>query len=58
MSRFLRLVAAIALAIDFCYTVVYWLIGLRPHRFRRYCGLLGMLSTEAALIYLLMRRKR
>jgi hypothetical protein len=50
MKSFLCVAAISALAIDFTYTVAYWLIGLRPHRLRRYLPILALLSTEAALI--------
>lgn len=42
------------LAVDFLYTVIFWLIGLRPHHVRRYFALLALLGTEASLISILV----
>lgn len=47
-SRFLLLVALVALATDFCYTWRRWLFGARSHRWYRYLVIVALLAAEGA----------
>jgi hypothetical protein len=56
-----RLAAALgiaALALDFTYSAVYWLHGMRPHRFRRYIAIVALMSAEAVAIHRLVKGMR
>lgn len=58
LRRFATVFAIAAMAIDLAFTAVYWLHGLRPHRFRRYAAIVGLMSAESAGIHYLLRRMR
>lgn len=42
------------LAVDFVYTIVFWLCRNRPHHWKKYFGMLILLGLEAAGIALLI----